>query len=255
MAEDTTGAPPAAPECPAAATEGTTDDAFASLQDHQFTRDDELEDVLAAETREPVPSGTASDVDESEHKIFGVPVDAFVRFGTTSSGHDKLMAQRQAEEEQRRAEDDADRERVKKKGLGAGDPNEIATQYSHEFTEHPEIMRAFVPLQYLSRGPNPRVVLEGVGDIIMPQNPQFENELALMIFCPRCKERLHAAHCIITIRQSHRYWELDKRGAGELFIWEGEPLRSAGTVMDSEKFTCGRCSWSARIHKNQVRPE
>ena len=40
----------------------------------------------------------------------------------------------------------------------------------------------------------------------------------------------------------------------ELIMFEGRPFRSAGTVNESERFTCPQCPWSARIDKNRVWP-
>ena len=93
-----------------------------------------------------------------------------------------------------------------------------------------------------------------VGDIVIPDDPAFEGERMLMLFCPRCLERYPAAHCIIQVRQSNRFWALDEKTTGDPFVFEGEHYVSAGMIMDSEEFTCGRCSWAANIDKNRVRP-
>jgi hypothetical protein len=238
MAEDTSTAPKADTSAPAGAEASPGEVAAAPILGE---RDSLPDDVAKGEVK------------GSEDKLFGAPIEAFVRFGTTSARHDKLMSERQAEEEQRRAVADEEKRLADQMGIHTGNPNEVAAQYESQFTNHPEVQPAYIPLQYMSRSGR-EVVMEGVGDIIMPQSPAFKNELALMIYCPRCRERLPAAHCIVTIRQSNRYWELDRRTAGDLFVFEGEPLRSAGMVMESEKFTCGRCSWSARIDKNRVWP-
>jgi hypothetical protein len=197
------------------------------------------------------------DIEKSEGKIFGVPLErayalGFVKGGTTTSRHDNWMAASEADAKKRRAEADAERKIAQEHGIHQGNPGDLASLYSNQFTDHPEVMKAYVPLEYMARRGR-EVDYLGVGDIIMAQDPAFDDELTLMIFCPKCRDRgLPAGHCIIHLRQSNRSWHLDTRKAGELFVWEGQPMRSAGTVMDGEAFTCARCAWRARIDNNRV---
>lgn len=196
---------------------------------------------------------TTSAGSSSESSIMNLPLDVFVKGGTTTERHDRWIAEQEADAARRRRESDEEKALAKKFGLHAGNPNEVAGMFTHEFTDHPEVGKAYVPLMYMT--PNGKEVdFYGVGDIIMVQDPKMPDELALLIFCPKCKERgLPASHCIITIRQSNRYWELDRRRAGELFLDpDGQPLHSAGQVVDGERFTCGRCNWAACIDKNRV---
>jgi hypothetical protein len=86
-------------------------------------------------------------------------------------------------------------------------------------------------------------------------DPMKPLELTLVLVCPRCQERMPQGQCQIQVRQSNRIWHLDPSTAGSLIVFEGHPYRSAGTVMESEKFTCPRCAWQARIDKNRVWPE
>lgn len=187
-------------------------------------------------------------------KLFGVPM-GFVKGGTTTSGHDRLIASNERDAERRRDESDEEKRIAKEHGLASGDANHMAARGSYEFTDHPEIKKAYVPLQYMERNGR-EVAFKGTGDIIMPGDPMFPNELALLIFCPKCKETgLPAGQCILTIRQGNRKWHLDTRKGGELFVEEdGTPQRSAGVIMDSERFTCANCSWAARIDNNKVIP-
>ena len=191
---------------------------------------------------------------ESEQKLFGVPMDAFVKFGTTTGAHDQWMAQQQAEAEERRRIDDEEKRIARDHGADKGNPFDVAKMHTNTFTDHPEIARAYVPLSYMSRN-GKEVEYEGVGDVIMVQDPKFPDELALLLFCPKCKERLPADRCIITVRQSNRPWGLDTSKAGELCVFEGWAFRSAGVISDGELFTCPRCPWRARVDKNRVRPE
>lgn len=204
------------------------------------------EEVVVAGTGEPKKE------DEGERKLFGVPVMSFVKGGTTTSRHDNYIAAWEADAKARRSDDDQMREDADQHGIHRGRLGDIATLHSNQFTDHPEVMRAYVPLEYMGRRGRDVEYL-GVGDIVMAQDPAFDDELTLIIFCPKCKDRgLPAGHCIIHLRQSNRSWHLDTRKAGELFVWEGQPLRSAGTVVDGEPFTCARCAWRARIDNNRV---
>jgi hypothetical protein len=185
-------------------------------------------------------------------EMFGVPLDVFVKGGTTSARHDRHMQSMQEDARRRRAEADAEKKVARDHSYKLGNRDDVASLFSHEFTDHPEVQKAYVPLAYMS--PNGKEVdCYGMADIFMPQDPKTQDELALMLFCPKCVERLPADQCIITVRQSNRYWELDRRKAGQIFIDpDGMPQHSAGEVMDSEKFHCPRCSWAACIDKNRV---
>lgn len=203
----------------------------------------------------PAPSTTESDSlpTGDSPKAFGVPLDVFVKGGTTSMRHDRHMAAMSADVKKRQAEADEEKRLAREHNIAKGNMNDIASLTSHEFTDHPEVECAYVPLMYMS--PNGKEVDHyGVGDIVMVQDPKMQDELALMIFCPKCRERgLPAWDCIITIRQANRSWHLDRRTAGELFIDpDGQPKHSAGQVVDGEKFHCPRCTWAASIDKNRV---
>lgn len=219
--------------------------------------------AVAAEPEPPAPAPTpaaaptepAAGKPTTEQTI-GVPLAAFVRFGTTSSQHDKFVAEQEADAERRRDEDAREKRLAREHGIVRGNPGDVASRYSFQFTDHPEIAKAAVPLTYLTRTGRETTHV-GRGDITMPQDPAFPNELALIVHCPRCHDDmgLPAGQAIITIRQSNRPWHLDKRGAGELIVDQWGSFRSAGTVRDGERFTCGRCSWRARVDDNKVWPD
>jgi len=195
---------------------------------------------LAGDTSTPIPDAKRGP-------------DVFVKFAsTTTSAHDDMMSASVEDGDRRRAQADAERATARAKGLG-NDPNEVASQHTNLFTDHPEVEEGKVHLLYISRF-GTEVEYEGIGDIVIPDEPAFEGERMLMLFCPRCLERYPAAHCIIQVRQSNRFWALDEKTTGDPFVFEGEHYVSAGMIMDSEEFTCGRCSWAAKIDKNRVRP-
>lgn len=204
------------------------------------------------ETDAPAASSPAPEPSPAPAPMLGLPLDVFVKDGTTSSKHDQLMAWMQADARRRRAEADEEKKVARENSYKLGNRDNVASLFSHEFTDHPEVAKAYIPLAYMS--PNGKEVdFYGMGDIFMPQDPKTPDELALMLFCPKCVERFPADQCIITVRQSNRYWELDRRKAGQVFIDpDGIAQQSAGEVMDSEKFHCPRCSWAACIDKNKV---
>ena len=212
---------------------------------------------LMAEERSDVPTTSAPPKSPEKKKPIGVPMDTFVKFGTTTMAHDKFMAKRKAEEDARRAADDREKRDAREHGLQAGNPGSIASRYTFGFTDNPGVQKAYVPLEYVTRTGR-EVTHRGRADIIMVQDPAFEGELMLMLFCPMCIEKrgLDPAHAITHVRQSNRKWELDQRGAGELVVDEdGEAYRTAGVVRDGERFTCPRCSWQARVDNNKVWPD
>lgn len=208
----------------------------------------------------PLPSADAPPTIEKDvpaeakpKSVMGLPIDVFVKGGTTTMAHDRMMAAKTADLQRRQAEADEEKRVAREHGIHQGNMDDIAGLMTHEFTDHPEIGKAYVPLMYMS--PNGKEVdLYGMGDIIMPQDPKFPDELALLIYCPKCRERgIPAWDCIITIRQSNRSWHLDRRHAGEVFIDpDGQAQHSAGWVCDSERFHCPRCTWAANIDKNRV---
>lgn len=188
-----------------------------------------------------------------EHSVMNLPLDVFVKGGTTSGKHDRWMQAQLEDERRRRAEDDREKALAREHAFSKGSRTEVAGLFNHEFTDHPEIGKAYIPLAYMSKN-RKEVDFYGMGDIIMVQDPKIPDELALLIFCPRCLSNgTPASHSIIQIRQSNRPWHLDRKTAGKLFVDpDGEAKHSAGEVVDGEPFTCGRCEWKAVIDKNRV---
>ena len=200
----------------------------------------------------PAAPSPSSEPDAALAGVFGFPLDVFVKNGTTTSKHDRHMADMQADAKRRRAEADAEKVVARENNYALGNRGNVASLFSHEFTDHPEVQKAYIPLAYMSLN-GKEVDSYGMGDIFMPQDPATPEELALMLFCPKCVERFPADQCIITVRQSNRHWDLDRRKAGQIFTDpDGTAQQSAGEVMDSEKFRCPRCSWAACIDKNKV---
>jgi hypothetical protein len=189
----------------------------------------------------------------AEKKIFGVPMATFVKGGTTTSAHDAMEAREWHEAEERRDLQDAEM-RVAQKPIDQGGGQMYSSNFLNE--QESKAAEAHVLLDFVNSKGEPLyeqgVPLQCLADITMATEPAFEGELVLMIMCPKCMERTKAQNTILQIRQANRMWHLDERGRGELLVFEGQPYYSAGTVMDSERFTCARCTWSARIDNNKI---
>jgi len=181
----------------------------------------------------------------------------FVKGGTTSSRHDTYVHEQEADAERRRNEED----RIRKI---ASVPVEQGggKLFSNYLTPNPEglpVETLKILLHYLTPGGeqvyNKDKPLMCLADIIVGLDVANPTELTLVLVCPRCCERMPQGQCQIQVRQTNRSWHLDTAKGGELIVFEGRPYRSAGTIMDSEKFTCPRCTWQAHIDKNRVHPE
>jgi hypothetical protein len=181
----------------------------------------------------------------------GVPMATFVRGGgTTTMAHDRHIHEVEADAEARRDEQDRMRQ-------VAGVPIEqggakLWSQQTGSPKETPKVL-----LTYLTPGGEPWIVsgeqVQCLADVIVGEDVK---DLVLQIVCPRCKARgVPQGQCQLTLRQSNRMWHLDSNGAASGFIYDGEWYLSAGTVMDSERFSCPDCGWAARIDRNFVRQE
>jgi sorbitol-specific phosphotransferase system component IIA len=205
---------------------------------------------------DPAPAaGTPIGADSDPGRV----PEVFVRGGgTTTMGHDKLFAELHANAEQRRREDDYERlistpgspeQRIPTQG-------KEAVRYTSFLTEAGDIDEAHVLLRYLTKGREqaygPGGPILCVADIKIGDDP---SNLMLMLFCQRCLEKGdHAEQCIIHASQKNRHWHLSQKGAGEAFEMGDRAYVSAGTVVDSEMMTCGRCGWRFHIDNNCVIP-
>lgn len=175
--------------------------------------------------------------------------EAFVRGGTTSSLHDAHLAKSIFEAEERRKAADAD------------NAKQGAKIYTNKLTEHGNVPKVYVLLDYLTSRGEPLydhgLPVQCLADVVI-LNPDDPNELTLILVCPACMARMPPGSqqfCQIQIRQGNRAWHLDQRTAGTPIPFEGHFYMSAGVVMESERFTCPQCTWTARIDKNRVWPE
>lgn len=167
--------------------------------------------------------------------------------------------------ERRRNEQDAER-RVANVPIDQGG----GRLYNNVLATHDEagLPKGHVLLEYVNEKGEP-IICRGIplvclADVLVPNEPAFEGEKMLILFCPRCnQDRKHQADSLITVRQANKAWHLDERTFGHPIVYiqqdqQGnitkELHRSVGTVMDSEKFHCPQCWWYGVIDKNKVRP-
>lgn len=208
------------------------------------------DDPPKAPAAEPTPEPI-----EAPREIFGLPLAAYVKGGTSTSANDRRIAEVEADAERRR--NTADRERALARIPIEQGGGKI---YGGPLTDKPEIAQAYVELSYLTPRGEP-TGLKCLADVLVGAHPPHPTELTLVLVCPRCKERgVPQGQCQIRIHQCNKHWELDTRTSGELILWEEDgklkPYRSAGKVMECERFECGYCgNWSARIDKNCVWPD
>lgn len=181
--------------------------------------------------------------------MFGVPVAAFVRGGTTSSRHDNLMKQQAAEDEARRREADEERRLVREEGA------KMYTQNLGTPQQHPVVKLTLT---------NPRGDLnfdkskpiEILADVYLDQNASSATDLTLNLACPYCwSNGVPHGRCQFKVLQSNRFWALDMKGAGELVAFDGQVYQSAGTVRDSERIRCPQCGWTFKIDDNRIYEE
>lgn len=178
--------------------------------------------------------------------VYGVPMSVFVRGGTTSSGHDKLMKQQGAEDEARRRESDEEKRLVREEG---------AKMYSQNLgtpQQHPVVKLTMVnpkgEVKFEAGKP-----IEILADVYSGDNPMDPNDLTLNMACPYCwSNGTPLGRCQFKVRQSNRSWSLVIASSPELVVFDGQVYQGAGTVMDSERIKCPQCSWSFRIDKNRI---
>ena len=179
------------------------------------------------------------------------PYMAFVKGGTSTQKNDEFWERRWQESEKRR--DEADLE----KKVACVPIEEGGGQlYTNQMTAHPEVPRAYVCLKYLTRA-GEETGFECLSDIIVGMDEMKPTELTIILVCPRCMQRgdKHMQDCQLSIRQSNKRFQLVTGKGNPTFVYEDKVYKSAGMIMDMEKFSCPDCNWTAQIHENRVRPD
>lgn len=202
-------------------------------------------------------AGTDEKPQAEAQTIMGLPMSAFVRGGTTSSRHDRSVAEQRLDAEARRNDADAAKEReLARTPLEEGG----GMMFGGRMLPSADAEAAVILLVYLS--PKGEVRYESgeefqcLADLTVLEG----GELCLVLVCPTCMTRnLPQDQCQLRLRQTNRHFEFSPKGAGELIAFDDgfgqKAYKSAGTIVESERFSCGQCGWAARIVNNKVRPD
>jgi hypothetical protein len=178
--------------------------------------------------------------------------EAIVRGGTSSGAWDKEMKMRLSDAEQRRAQDAAERQLGNIPVEQGG-----AMNFERKLTdplEHPRVLLAYV-------GWGKEIRHEQLCELVFDdtQNPPCH----IMIFvCPECHERGTPAElCQLHVRDNHRSWHVDTKGAGEVKAVKNSAVaggiefyRYAGRIMDTDVLRCDNvnCGCGFKIDKNRL---
>jgi hypothetical protein len=208
-------------------------------------------DDTKVNTPDTEPAGATGEPGEPEKSLFGVPVSVFVKGGTSTSAHDRQVAAIEADAERRR-DIAAEERKIAAVPLEQGG----GKIYSNQFSSNANVEAGFVLLKYLTPKGDVRYEngdeLQCLADVHM----LAADELSLTLVCPTCKSRgVPQGQCQMRLRQKNKNFDLDLSKAGQMFVFDGKPYRSAGVVRESERFRCDQCGWTARIVDNCVRPE
>lgn len=189
--------------------------------------------------------------------VMGAPLEVFVRGDRTRPlAHDMAIAAREADAEQRRGVAAAER-KLAAKPIGAGGG---AMMYTNKFTDTPDAQETYFDLKYVTKRGEPYYMQGQELGCLADLQALPDGSLQFIMVCPKCKENgLPQAECQMTINIRNKRFEIDPPGPGDIIMFDDgfgvRPYRSAGTIRESERFRCDRCSWACRIEKNRVRPE
>jgi predicted RNA-binding Zn-ribbon protein involved in translation (DUF1610 family) len=199
--------------------------------------------------------GEQQDAPRAAEKLpIGAPMQAWVKGGTHTAASERMFHERFADAEVRR---DA---AAKDKAL-ASIPIEHGggRMFTHNFSENPEVPKAYVKLQYANRYGAPCPPGECLADIVI-ESWDKPNDLTLIFVCPGCYTERHksAGDCQLKMRMSNRWWKLlpfygetkwtDPDGQVRIY-------KLAGTIVESEPFSCPDCGYRGRIVNGWLRQE
>ena len=217
----------------------------------------------AKPVHEPVLSSTPEKpAKEAPPTLFGVPLASFVRGGTPTMAHERAVAEQEADAEKRR-DIAAEERRIARVPIEQGG----GKIYQTRFTENSSIPQAYVLLDYLTARGEPMMYmgapwqcladLTSAGETVATDGFGKHNlEMTLHIVCPGCIGKgTPQGQAQLRIRQSNKRWVLDTKSAGMPILFEGQAYRSAGRIVECERFRCDKCGWEARIYDNKVRAE
>lgn len=199
----------------------------------------------------------------------------FVKGGTATSKSEQLYERRFQEAEARRDGKDLspDEREAQKRAIRVDAQRDMDTALAqaaeqgdgvmaaNQFTRHPEIPKAYIPLAYVNSKGDP-IIIGGQevicqADLIVGMDSARPTELTLIFVCPRCMQQgqKHEQDCQIQMRQSNKRFEFVAGKGPKTFVHMGKTFRSAGMIIESEPFRCPDCGWRARISENRVWPD
>lgn len=199
-------------------------------------------------------------------KEIELPMDSFVRGGTTSSGHDRLMFEQHADAEQRRAQQDAQYHGARAGKVpgfmqdesfnpGAAPGHGKLTSLNLGGGQHAAIVLGY-------KHPKDNLILDWVTCELWEQpwdDPSRPGaEVFFTMVCLKCiwKRQVKMESAQITMRQTNRRFELDVRKAGTVWINPKDPnevVTLAGEIsMGGEWGTCPQCDWRFTIDQSII---
>jgi len=212
------------------------------------------QDTKTQETTEPVDIAEreASDGDSSETNpmLSLAGIQGFVRGGTSTSANDKEL-EKQFWDAEKRRDEAAEERRLASIPIDEGG----AKLYTHKLTDNPDVPKAYIFLKYLTASGEDTGercladLLVGTGE-----DPEEKTLILVCFGCARIGIR-HHDQMQLQIQQRNRNFHFAPGAGKPKFIFEGKVYYSAGMIMDSEKFTCPVCGWTAHIDRNRVWPE
>ena len=179
-----------------------------------------------------------------QRKVAGIPVNVFVKGGTTTQKWDEEKKRFYAETDRRQAHQDGQRAAV---ASAAG---------------RPDTKSALLSLQLTGAG-NPKVCLTyKARDHALERQAICEvavlsaTEMILVIVCPQCLQRTQRqADSQLVIKNQHREFWLDGTRAA---LWvdpaSGMTHRLAGTITTRDLLSCNAlgCTWKFRIEDSML---
>lgn len=181
-------------------------------------------------------------------KPLTAPLSAFVRGGTSTSKSDNMFAAMWHDGEKRRDTEDA----AKKIGatpIDEGGGMLVENPLATPGTE--KIPKASLLLTYLTRTGEP-TGFQCLADLVL----ELSGEALLVLVCLGCVRRgRHLDVSQIHLRQSNKRFTFKAGMGSPFFDFEGRRYKSAGMIVETEKFRCGDCGWTARIDHNNVRQD
>jgi hypothetical protein len=182
-------------------------------------------------------------------KSLELPMAMWVRGGTTSSQHDRSVAEARADADRRRAVEDA-RQRLVLNNPNEGRIRSLDLTDSHQ---HPIVVLRVTRPEDL--------VCEMTCELIWrPTSPPFQgrdHQWLLQLVCPACVYRhgRRVGESQLSIQEINRAFEIDRRRMGELYVTpDGEAFTLAGTVHTKDWIHCDHlgCGFHFRITDSEI---